>query len=210
MIFDTDGAVDPSSWFTSCTINSSQRPRTMSLMGLLRDVSTGCTLLVQPPGITTIVALALASASLTWSVRWAQNESKRTRQCRPFVWGIRTSLIHFRITTWSIHALTWNVIAMSPSLCFTFFKDLLVVPLKMTMGFNIWSCWTRYNVCYTFLSTFSALNTNFSGALFMTVLDRGMSKYKGFFIHIDDQLIREVVPLSQSFHCVYQLLQSLL
>ena len=138
MIFDTDGAVDPSSWFTSCTINSSQRPQTMSLMGLLRDVSTGCTLLVQPPGITTIVALALASASLIWSVRWAQNESKRTRQCRPFVWGIRTSLIHFRITTWSIHALTWNVIAMSPSLCFTFFKDLLVVPLKMTMGFNIW------------------------------------------------------------------------
>ena len=120
--FDTDGAVDPSSWFTCCTINSSQRPWMMSLMSLLRDVPAGCTLLVQPPGMTTIVVLALASASLTWPGRWAWNDSNRTRQCQPFVWGIRTSLIHFRMTTWSIHDFTCNVIAMSPSLCLTFFK----------------------------------------------------------------------------------------
>lgn len=44
--FDTDGAVVASLWFTCCTSSSSQRPQMVCLMGLWRDTSTGCTLLV--------------------------------------------------------------------------------------------------------------------------------------------------------------------
>ncbi len=82
--------------------------------------------------------------------------------------------------------------------------------LENDHGLQHLACCCTWCICYPFLSTFGALNTNVSGTLFCDCTWLRHAKVQGFFIHVDNQVIREVVPLSHTFYSVHQLLQFLL
>ena len=65
--------------FSPLTIHVVHLSLIQSLNGLFRHTSNGCSMLVNPPGITATSMLVWRSARFTGSARWARNESQTSK-----------------------------------------------------------------------------------------------------------------------------------
>ena len=102
--------------------------RTLSLKGLLRHLSKGCTTGVRPPGITATSMFHCFRSPFTELVKWARNESHTRRECSA---RGKLCLIHSLTPCLSIQSFLWKETQRG---CGTTRSLGVWTPLKMTFG----------------------------------------------------------------------------
>lgn len=106
---------------------------TLSLNGLFRHLSKGCTTGVRPPGIIVTSMFRCFRSSFTKSVKWAWNESHTKRERSACG---KLCQIHSRMPCSSIHPFLWKETRRG---CGTTRSLGVRTPLKMTFGGHLCS-----------------------------------------------------------------------